>query len=82
MYRVYLLRCSDNSLYCGVSTDINRRLIQHGNGTGSKYVRSRLPVELVWSSEKMSKSDALKEECRIKKCSKEEKEGSLIDNIN
>jgi len=41
---VYLLRCSDNSLYCGVTTDPERRLKEHNSGTGAKYTRCRLPV--------------------------------------
>lgn len=46
-YAVYLVRCSDGSLYCGVSTDVERRVRQHNAGTASKYTRSRRPVELV-----------------------------------
>lgn len=43
---VYLLRCSDNSLYCGVTTDPRRRLEEHNSGKGAKYTRARLPVEM------------------------------------
>ena len=71
---VYLLRCSDSSLYCGATTDLERRLQEHNEGTGSRYTRSRLPVRLVWSSEILSKSEAYREEYRIKRLSKSEKE--------
>ena len=62
----YLLRCSDNSLYCGVSNNIEKRVIEHNSGMGAKYTRSRRPVELVCISQAMTRSDALKLEYRIK----------------
>jgi putative endonuclease len=77
-WQVYLLRCSDNSLYCGVTTDIGRRLSEHNLGVGSRYTRTRLPVRLVWSSGELTKSEAFKEEYRIKRLSKTMKEG-IID---
>jgi putative endonuclease len=77
-WRVYLLRCSDNSLYCGTTTDIERRLAEHNQGVGSRYTRSRLPVRLVWSSGELTKSESFKEEYRIKRLSKVMKEG-IID---
>ena len=61
-WRVYLLRCSDDSLYCGVATDVERRLHEHNKGVGSRYTRSRLPVRLVWSSGELTKSEAFKDE--------------------
>ena len=63
---VYLVRCSDNSLYCGISNDLKSRLIEHNSGKGAKYTRSRRPVELVGISPEMTKSEALKLEYRIK----------------
>ena len=77
-WRVYLLRCSDNSLYCGVTTDAERRLHEHNQGVGSRYTRTRLPVSLVWSSGELTKSEAYKEEYRIKRLSKVMKEG-IVD---
>lgn len=73
MYYVYILRCSDNSLYTGITTDIKKRVAEHNNGKGSKYVRSRLPAEVVYSEKLGSKSDALKREIDIKKMSRGEK---------
>lgn len=64
---VYLIRCSDSSLYCGVTNNLQTRLAAHNSGKGAKYTRSRQPVELVAASSNMSKSDALKLELRIKK---------------
>ena len=63
---VYLVRCSDKSLYCGISNDLKSRLIEHNLGKGAKYTRSRRPVDLVGISPEMTKSEALKLEYRIK----------------
>jgi putative endonuclease len=71
---VYLIRCSDNSLYCGTTTDLDRRVQEHNEGRGSRYTRSRLPVQLVWSSPPLSKPESYKEEYRIKRLTKEAKE--------
>ena len=71
---VYLLRCSDDSLYCGITTDLERRVQEHNEARGSRYTRSRLPVQLVWSSPSLSKSEAYKEEYRIKRLGKDAKE--------
>jgi putative endonuclease len=64
---VYLLRCADGSLYCGWSTDPERRLRQHLAGTASRYTRRRLPVELVYTREFETRSEAMREEIRIKR---------------
>jgi putative endonuclease len=64
---VYLVRCSDNSLYCGVTNDLDSRLVAHNSGRGAKYTKSRRPVKLVSVSQKMSKSEAFKLEHRIKR---------------
>ncbi len=70
---VYLLRCSDGSLYCGWSTDPERRLRQHLAGTASRYTRRRLPVELVWTRACEDRSDALRQEAAIKRLPAEAK---------
>ncbi|MBI9079107.1 MAG: GIY-YIG nuclease family protein [Pseudodesulfovibrio sp.] len=64
---VYLLRCADDSLYCGITTDVDRRLAKHNAGTASKYTRSRLPVFIETHIAVENKSEALKLEIRIKK---------------
>ena len=63
---VYLIRCSDESLYCGITNNLKNRLIAHNSGRGAKYTRSRRPVELVAASSETTKSDALKLEYRVK----------------
>ena len=75
MWFVYILRCSDGSLYTGITTDIERRVKEHnGAKNGSKCSRSRLPVELVYQEEMPDRSRALKREAEIKHFSKKEKE--------
>lgn len=74
MWIVYLLRCSDKSLYCGITNDPSRRLKEHQTGKGAKYTRSRLPVAMVYTEAVSSKSIALKRELVIKKLPKKEKE--------
>ena len=64
---VYLLRCADDSLYCGWTNDLDRRLAAHEAGTASRYTRSRLPVEVAWSRAMGSRSEAMREEARIKR---------------
>jgi len=63
---VYILRCSDGSLYTGWSTDVGRRLRRHNAGTASRYTASRLPVELVYEAAMEDRSAARREEARIK----------------
>lgn len=70
---VYLLRCADGTLYCGWTTDVQRRLGEHQAGTASRYTRSRLPVSLAWSKAMASRGEALREEHRIKRLPREEK---------
>jgi putative endonuclease len=67
MAYVYLLRCADDSLYCGWTTDVERRLAAHDAGIASRYTRSRLPVELAAVFAVADRSAALREEARIKR---------------
>ncbi len=70
---VYIVMCSDNTLYTGYTVDVDKRMIAHNNGTGAKYTRARLPVELKYIEMFDSKSDALKREYEIKQLSRSEK---------
>jgi putative endonuclease len=70
---VYLLRCSDGTLYCGWTNDVERRFEQHQAGRASRYTRSRLPVEMVWSKAMASRSEAMREEALIKRLPRAEK---------
>ncbi|MBS3816664.1 MAG: GIY-YIG nuclease family protein [Candidatus Thermoplasmatota archaeon] len=74
MWHLYILRLSDNSLYTGITTDLERRIKEHRNGEGSKYVRSRLPCEIVYTEELEDRSAALKREAEIKSWKKDRKE--------
>ncbi|MCP4764066.1 MAG: GIY-YIG nuclease family protein [archaeon] len=78
-WSVYLLKCSDNSLYCGVTNNFENRLIRHNEGTASKYTRARLPVELAAIKNNLTKSEAYKIECRIKKLPADRKIITLED---
>ena len=74
---VYLVRCCDKTLYCGISNDLENRLAEHNAGKGAKYTRSRRPVAVVGVGPAMTKSEALKLEYRIKKLPAEKKISEL-----
>ena len=65
-WKVYLVKCADNSLYCGITNDLTSRIEKHNAGKGAKYTQSRLPVELMAVSRGLSKSGALTIEHYIK----------------
>jgi len=68
MYFVYMLECSDGTLYTGIATDLERRLDEHNNSPkGAKYTRARRPVKLVYSEEFTDRSGASRREYEIKK---------------
>lgn len=74
MYYVYILKCADKTLYTGITTDLTRRAGEHNlSKLGAKYTRSRRPVELVYSKRFKNRSNASKEEARIKKLTRAEK---------
>jgi putative endonuclease len=66
-WHVYIILCSDNSLYTGITTDIDRRLGEHASGKGAKYLRGRRPVQLLYLEGGHSRSSAGKREIEIKK---------------
>jgi putative endonuclease len=70
---VYLLRCADDTLYCGWTTDVDRRLAAHRSGSASRYTRSRRPVELAVVIPVADRSAALREEARIKRLTRDAK---------
>ncbi len=70
---VYILRCRDNSLYTGMTDDLERRLAAHNAGKGAKYTRGRGPVELVYHEEFATKAEACSREYRIKRLSRQDK---------
>jgi len=78
-WSTYLLRCSDASLYCGVTNDLAKRMASHNQGTGSKYTRSRIPVELAAVRNKLSKSQAYRLEYIVKKARTDKKINLLLN---
>jgi len=70
---LYVLCCNDNSLYCGVTTDVERRMWEHSNGRGSRYVNSKRPFTLLLKKVVGNYSQALREEAKFKKLSLEKK---------
>jgi putative endonuclease len=70
---VYLLRCRDGSLYCGWSTDLERRLAAHRRGTASRYTASRLPVELAAAWRTATRREARSLEVRVKRLTRAQK---------
>lgn len=78
---VYFLRCSDNSLYTGITTDLERRVFEHNNSNklGAKYTRVRRPVRLVYSEPQLNRKCASQREYQLKKLKKLDKE-ALVKN--
>ena len=75
---VYLLRCADNSLYCGVTNNLEARLASHNSGQGAKYTRSRLPVSIAAKSRELPKNAAFQLEYRIKQLPAVQKIEALV----
>ncbi len=71
---LYILKCSDGTLYTGITNDLARRIRQHNDGNASRYTRSRLPVKLVYHESCRGRSHALKKEFAVKTLSRREKE--------
>jgi putative endonuclease len=69
---VYFLRCADDTLYCGVTNDLERRLERHGRGE-VKYTRGRLPVRMVWSEAAQDRSCAQRREAELKRLTRARK---------
>ena len=79
---LYILRCKDNTLYTGITTDVLRRLEAHRSGKGAKYTRGRAPLELVYQECCGTHSDALKRELEIKSLSRTQKEEMILQQGN
>jgi putative endonuclease len=72
-WQVYIILCSDNSLYTGITTDIERRMTEHATGTGAKYFRGRTPQQVVYLEDGHDRSSASRREAEIKKMRPDEK---------
>ena len=74
MYFLYILQCSDNTFYTGVTTNLDRRIKEHNQSKlGAKYTKIRRPVKLIYSKEFLDRSTALVEEYKIKSLTRQEK---------
>ncbi len=81
-YFVYIVKCSDNTFYTGITTDINRRVDEHnGKNKGAKYTKVRQPVKLVYTAEFSDRSSASKEEYKIKQMTHKQKETLNKNNL-
>lgn len=76
-WSIYLLRCADGTLYTGITSDVDARLAKHRAGRGAKYVRGRLPVELLAVREVGDRSEALRAERYVKSRPRGEKLAAL-----
>jgi putative endonuclease len=76
---VYLVRCSDGTLYCGVTNNLDKRIAAHNSGKGAKYTRQRRPVVLVWFGKCRSKSATCKAEYAIKRLKRNQKQRLVSD---
>jgi putative endonuclease len=63
---VYIIRCSDDTFYTGITTDIDRRFNQHAEGAGAKYFRARRPLQVAYLEKGHNRSSATKREAQIK----------------
>ncbi|WP_395750923.1 GIY-YIG nuclease family protein [Prosthecobacter sp.] len=76
---LYVLRCRDGTLYCGITNDLERRLAQHNAGKGARYTRGRGPLSVVRSWPQKNQSAALRAEISFKKLSRAAKESHLAE---
>ena len=72
-WQIYIIKCSDDSLYTGITIDLEKRLAAHNAGQGAKYTASRRPVQLVYREEAANRSEASKRENTIKKLNRNNK---------
>lgn len=74
MNYTYLLECSDGTLYCGWTNDLEKRVKAHNSGRGAKYTKPRRPVRLVWYETFETKEEAMSREVKVKQLSRKEKD--------
>lgn len=77
IWYLYILRCKDDSLYTGITTDVQKRFEAHQNGKGAKYTRGRGPLALVYQETCGTHSEALKRELEIKALPREKKQALI-----
>lgn len=81
-WQVYIILCSDKTLYTGITTDLQRRFNQHASGRGAKYFRGRRPVQVVYQEGSHTRSSASTRELEIKKLSRGEKQLLISSPMN
>ena len=81
-WHLYILKCSDDSLYTGITLDVTRRLSEHNEGIGCKYTRTRRPVTLVYSESHPDHKSAWKREREIKRYPRRKKLALIHGNLN
>ena len=82
MWHIYLIRCADNSLYTGITTDVDRRFRQHSAGKGAKYLKNRQPITLVFQQPIGDRSLASKVEYAVKRLTKKQKEKIVANRLD
>ena len=80
MWSVYIVECADGTLYTGISNDVDKRVKAHNNKKGAKYTKTRTPVTMLVTWECGTRSDASKEEYRVKKLTKKKKLELILEN--
>lgn len=83
-YFFYMVRCADNSLYCGITSDTERRVMEHNSdtGKGAKYLRAKKPVTLAYKEECPDRPSALRREYEVKQWTKVKKEALILNSSN
>ena len=81
-WRLYVLRCADDTLYTGITTELVRRVREHNQGKGAKYTRARLPVNIVYFEAHPDRSSASKAEAAFKKLSRKKKLEIIAESWN
>ena len=81
-WKVYIIRCSDDTLYTGITNDLGKRFAAHNNQTGAKYFRGRSPEQIVYLENEHDRSSASKREAEIKKLSRVQKKLLIESNTN
>ncbi len=81
-WMVYIILCNDNTLYTGITTNIEKRFLQHASNRGAKYFRGREPMLLVYQESGHDRSSATKREFAIKKLSKLQKNHLISSHCN
>ena len=81
-WTVYIVECSDGTLYTGVAKELDKRISQHNAGEGAKYTRARLPVKVVYTEQMANRSEAQQREYAIKQLKRSQKQALIISSVH